>query len=86
MAKKNKQDKKPIIPQIVNKRAKFDYHLEEEIVAGMVLNGREVRAARDGHVQLKGAFATIRGGELWLNNASFSIKLNERGKANQKTA
>jgi len=85
MAKKNKQDKKPIIPQIVNKRAKFDYHLEEEIVAGMVLNGREVRAARDGHVQLKGAFATIRGGELWLNNASFSINLNERGKANQKT-
>lgn len=65
---------------IVNRRARFDYELGEDIVAGMVLTGPEVRAARDGHIQLKGAYVTVREGELWLNNASFSLKLNERGK------
>lgn len=65
---------------ILNRRAKFDYELGDEIVAGMVLTGPEVRAARDGHIQLKGSYVTIRDGELWLNNASFSLKLNERGK------
>ena len=47
------------------------HELGEEIVAGLVLTGQEVRAARDGHVQLKGAFVRIRNDELWLNNASF---------------
>ena len=63
---------------IVNRRARFDYDLSEEITAGMSLSGAEVRAIRDGRVSLKGAFITLRngpkGGELWLNNASFSLK------------
>lgn len=71
--------------QIVNRRARFDYALGEEIVAGLSLTGREVRAARDGHVQLKGSFVTFRNGELWLNNASFSLKLNEKGQVNART-
>jgi SsrA-binding protein len=71
--------------QVVNRRARFDYQLGEEIVAGIVLTGQEVRAARDGHVQLKGAFVSIRSGELWLNNASFSLKLNQKGQANART-
>ena len=70
---------------IVNRRARFDYELGEEIVAGIVLTGLEVRAARDGHVQLKGAYVTLRNGELWLNNASFSLRQNERGKPNART-
>jgi len=65
---------------VVNRRAKFDYELGDELVVGIALTGPETRAARDGHVQLKGSFITIRNDELWLNNASFSIKLNERGK------
>ena len=64
---------------ILNRRARFDYALGEEIVAGLVLTGLEVRAARDKHVQLKGAFVTVRNDELWLNNASFTLKLNEKG-------
>ena len=47
--------------------------------------GIEVRAAREGHVQLKGAFVSLRGGELWLNNASFSLRLNVRGQANTRS-
>lgn len=65
---------------IVNRRASFDYALGDELTTGIVLNGREARAARDGRVQLKGAFVTIRGNELWLNNASFSLKLNTKGE------
>ena len=51
----------------------------------MQLTGQEVRAARDGHIQLKGSFVSIRNNELWLNNASFSLKLNERGNVNART-
>lgn len=74
-----KQTMKPSGP-ITNRRARFDYELGDEIVAGLILTGQETRAARDGHVQLKGAFVTVRNAELWLNNASFSLRLNERGK------
>ncbi|MDO5343903.1 MAG: SsrA-binding protein SmpB [Candidatus Saccharibacteria bacterium] len=70
---------------VVNRRARFDYELGEDIVAGLVLTGPEVRAARDGHVQLKGAFVSLKQGELWLNNASFSLRLNVRGEANART-
>lgn len=68
---------------LVNKRARFDYELGDEIVAGLSLSGPEVRAARDGHVQLKGSFVTIRDHELWLNNTSFSLKLNQRGESDR---
>ena len=54
-------------------------------MAGLVLTGMEVRAAREGHVQLKGAFVSLRGGELWLNNASFSLRLNVRGQTNTRS-
>lgn len=76
MAKK--PTKKPAV--ITNRRASYDYALDQELVVGVVLSGQETRAARDGHIQLKGAFVTIRNNELWLNNASFSLKLNERGQ------
>lgn len=76
MAKPNK----PAPKSIVNRRAKFDYALDDELVVGVALTGPETRAARDGHVQLKGAFVSIKDDELWLNNTSFSLKLNEKGK------
>lgn len=77
MAAKKKNQQKP--QAILNRRASFDYALGDELTTGVVLNGREARAARDGRVQLKGSFVTIRNNELWLNNASFSLKLNTKG-------
>lgn len=77
MATKKKKQNKP--QTIVNRRASFDYALGDELTAGVVLTGREARAARDNRVQLKGSFVTIRNNELWLNNASFSLKLNSKG-------
>jgi len=70
---------------IVNRRASFDYALDEELVTGLVLTGPETRAARDGHIQLKGSFVSIRDGELWLNNASFSLKNNDRNTEGSRT-
>ncbi len=80
---KKKSIKKP--SAIVNRRARFDYALDDELIVGLSLTGPEVRAARDGHIQLKGSFVTIRNNELWLNNASFSLKLNEKGKSDART-
>lgn len=77
--------KKPNTQVVINRRARFDYELGEEIVAGLVLTGLEVRAAREGHVQLKGAFVSFKNNELWLNNASFSLRLNVRGEANTRS-
>ena len=50
----------------VNRKARFDYVLGDELTVGMVLTGPEVRMIRDHHVQLKGSYVAIRNGELWL--------------------
>lgn len=52
----------------INRRARFDYQLGDELSCGLVLTGPEVRLIRDHHVQLKGSFVTLRNDELWLNN------------------
>ena len=70
---------------ILNRRARFDYEIGETLLCGIVLTGPEVRAVRDHHAQLKGAFVTIRDGEFWLNNASFSVKNNQAGQAGALT-
>lgn len=78
--------KKPTQPAaIVNRRARYDYELGEDLVVGISLTGKEVRAARLGHIQLKGSYVNVKNGELWLNNASFSIVNNEKGETNART-
>lgn len=52
----------------VNRRARYDYSLGDELTCGLCLTGPEVRSIRDNHVQLKGSFITIKDNELWLNN------------------
>jgi SsrA-binding protein len=49
-----------------NRRARFDYHIEERFEAGMVLAGWEVKAIRAGQVQLTDGYVLIRDGELYL--------------------
>ncbi len=55
-----------------NKKAGFDYFIEETIEAGIVLLGTEIKSARKGKVQLKDAFVRIRGGEAWISNMHIS--------------
>lgn len=59
---------------VINRRARYDYELGDELSVGMCLAGPEVRAIRDHHTQLKGTFVTIRNGELWLNNLTLGAE------------
>ena len=55
------------VPTIAeNRRARFDYHIEERYEAGMVLQGWEIKAVRAGQVQLTDGYVVIRDGELYL--------------------
>jgi SsrA-binding protein len=49
-----------------NRRARYEYHIEEQFEAGMVLEGWEIKAIRAGQVQLTDGYVLIRGGELFL--------------------
>jgi SsrA-binding protein len=53
----------------VNRRARFDYDILETVEAGLALKGTEIKAIREGRVNLSQAFAKPEGGELWLLNA-----------------
>jgi SsrA-binding protein len=55
-----------------NRRARHDYVLTDRVEAGIVLSGTEVKALREGQVQLGQAFAEVREGELWLVGASIA--------------
>lgn len=65
--------KKPSQNKIIsNRRARHDYVLGDFLLAGLSLTGREVKALRIGHGQLRGAYVNVRNDELWLINASIS--------------
>jgi SsrA-binding protein len=49
-----------------NRRARFEYHIEERHEAGVVLSGWEIKAIRAGQVQLSDGYVVIKDGELWL--------------------
>lgn len=52
-----------------NKKARFDYAILDILEAGIVLSGSEVKAVRNGHINLKGAFVTVYGNRAELLNA-----------------
>ena len=54
-----------------NKRAGYDYFLEEKFEAGMVLQGTEVKSLREGKCSINEAFVTLdKSKEVWINNMS----------------
>jgi SsrA-binding protein len=55
---------------VTNRRARHEYHVLERVEAGLVLAGTEVKSLREGKVVLRDAYATERGGELWLVGAT----------------
>jgi SsrA-binding protein len=56
-----------------NKKAFFDYHIEEKLEAGMVLDGSEIKAIRDSRVNLKDSFVKFIKYEPILFNAHISL-------------
>lgn len=55
-----------------NKRASFDYELGDSLVVGLQLTGAETKALRKAQGHLKGAYVTVKDGELWLLNATIT--------------
>jgi SsrA-binding protein len=52
-----------------NRAAGHNYYLSDRLEAGLVLTGTEVKAARDGKIQLKDAYGEVTANEAWLVNA-----------------
>ncbi len=67
MVKQKKQPK-----SISNRRARFDYEIKDTLIAGVQLTGAETRAIRQGQVDIKGSYVTVKDGELWLTNVTVS--------------
>jgi SsrA-binding protein len=59
-----------------NRQATHEYYIEERFEAGLVLEGWEVKSLRDGRVQLKESYVTIKKGEAWLQGAHISALLS----------
>ncbi len=55
-----------------NRRARYDYLVLESLEAGLSLVGTEVKAVREGKIQLKDSFVEFRDGEAYLTNAHIS--------------
>lgn len=51
-----------------NRRARFDYHIESDLEAGIMLFGSEVKSLRQGGSNIAESYASVEGGELWLIN------------------
>lgn len=50
-----------------NRRARHDYSIEDTVECGIVLSGSEVKAMREGHVQLADSFARLIRGQVWVD-------------------
>jgi SsrA-binding protein len=55
-----------------NRKARHDYHLLEAFEAGIVLAGTEVKAIREGRVNLRDSFARVEDGEVYVQNMHIS--------------
>ena len=52
-----------------NRRARFDYFIESDLEAGIILTGSEVKSLRVGQSNIADSYASVEGGELWLINS-----------------
>ena len=52
-----------------NRRARFDYFIEDTLEAGIMLEGSEVKSLREGKANITESYASVEAGELWLVNA-----------------
>ena len=68
-------------PEIVNRKARHDYHIHRTLECGVALAGSEVKSVRDGKVSLAEGYARVddRSGELWLHNVHISEYEPARG-------
>ena len=58
--------------EVINREARFNYFIQEEFECGIVLTGTEIKAIREGKVNLKDSYAKIRNNEVYLLNTHIS--------------
>ena len=58
--------------EVINREARYNYFIEEELECGIELTGTEVKAIREGQVNLKDSYAVIRRNEVYLLNTHIS--------------
>jgi SsrA-binding protein len=61
---------------IKNKRARFEYHLEETFTAGMVLTGTEIKSIRSNKASILESFCIYDKGEVWIRNMFINEYVN----------
>ena len=66
-----------------NRKAFHDFHILETFEAGMALRGTEVKAIREGNVNLRDSFARVESGEIWLYNVHIN-PYSHRGYADHE--
>ena len=69
--------------EIKNKKAYFDYFVEREIEAGIVLTGTEIKSIRKGSANIKDTFARIKNGEVFVTNM-YIAKYDEGNRFNHE--
>ncbi len=62
--------------EITNRKAKYNYEIEETYEAGIVLKGTEIKSIRNGKAQLKDSYAIIKNNEIYLLNMHISAYEN----------
>ena len=80
-------DKQKVVAE--NRRARFDYFVEDRIEAGIALTGTEVKALRQGEGSIAESYATVDGDEIWLINShipeySHGNRLNHQPRRQRK--
>ena len=80
-------DKQNVVAE--NRRARFDYSIEDKYEAGLMLQGTEVKALRAGQASIAESYAEAKDGEVWLINAnipeySHGNRLNHEPKRPRK--
>ncbi len=69
----------------LNRKAKFNYQIIEQIEVGIVLTGAEVKSIRKGGVSLDNSYAVDKKGEFWINNLYVDLKNYEKSPETNNT-
>ena len=59
--------------EILNRKARYDYEIEDSYEAGIVLTGTEIKSIRQGKANIKDSYAIIRNNEVYLINTHISL-------------
>ena len=62
--------------EIVNRKARYDYFIEDEMEAGIVLTGTEIKSIRAGKANIGDSYAIIRKNEIWIRCNVYSMMKN----------